>query len=372
MQPAQLGASDGLEAGQQVVGVAACRIGTPPLGRRRRDRSVQPRVRVRLTRLGARSHPDQHRPRAASTGGALVDTRGEVVGILVVPPDSSTAGLALPIDRARDVASQLTARGSAEHGWLGVWATDDTDRTGGGAHVQGVVPGSPAADSGARAGRRDRRRRESGFDDRDHERLPADERGRAAQAGREAQRHGVLATAESAEWASSSATNVMRARPRARPRPNLGTRSDLPGAVDLGTMGDMSVSEEPLLEEPQAGELHVDQLDDARPRAAERGPVGLPARAASVRRARASDWASTEAEVRARVRAGEGARGAPPALGDLRHPCARIRLVARRGEDRPRPHRRGCRGHQRAPRRQPQLQAQPRVQPLVHARGPAR
>jgi DNA-binding Lrp family transcriptional regulator len=40
-------------------------------------------------------------------------------------------------------------------------------------------------------------------------------------------------------------------------------RSDLPGAVDLGTMGDMSVSEEPLLEEPQAGELHVDQLEDA-------------------------------------------------------------------------------------------------------------
>jgi siroheme decarboxylase len=37
----------------------------------------------------------------------------------------------------------------------------------------------------------------------------------------------------------------------------------LPGAVDLGTMGYVSVSEEPLLEEPQAGELHVDQLEDA-------------------------------------------------------------------------------------------------------------
>src|SRR5438105_446378 len=86
--------------------------------------------------------------RGEHPGGALVDTRGEVVGILVVPPDSSTAGLALPIDQARDVASQLTARGSAEHGWLGVWATDDTDLTGGGARVQGVVPGSPAASAG--------------------------------------------------------------------------------------------------------------------------------------------------------------------------------------------------------------------------------
>jgi putative serine protease PepD len=82
------------------------------------------------------------------SGGALVDNRGAVVGILVVPPDSSTGGLALPIDEARDVTAQLTARGSAEHGWLGVWATDDTDRVGGGARVQGVVPGSPADDAG--------------------------------------------------------------------------------------------------------------------------------------------------------------------------------------------------------------------------------
>src|SRR5436305_3895561 len=55
----------------------------------------------------------------------------------------------------------------------------------------------------------------------------------------------------------------MRARPRARPRPSPGTRNDLPRAVGLGTMEHMSVSEEPLLEEPQAGELHVDQLEDA-------------------------------------------------------------------------------------------------------------
>src|SRR5262249_23239642 len=82
------------------------------------------------------------------SGGALVDDRGAVVGILLVPPDSSTAGLALPIDQARDVAAQLTARGAVEHGWLGVWATDDTDRARGGARVQGGVPGSPAAPAG--------------------------------------------------------------------------------------------------------------------------------------------------------------------------------------------------------------------------------
>ena len=148
MQPAQLGASAGLQVGQQVVGVAASESGrhhwvdVGEIGSFNRafvwgeGVSVPGLIQTNMTASGEHS------------GGALLDTRGEVVGILVVPPDSSTAGLALPIDQASDVASQLTARGSAEHGWLGVWATDDTDRTGGGARVQGVVPGSPAADAG--------------------------------------------------------------------------------------------------------------------------------------------------------------------------------------------------------------------------------
>ena len=148
MQPAQLGASTGLEVGQQVVGVAASASGrhrwvdVGEIGAFNRafvwgeGVSVPGLIETDMTAGGEHS------------GGALVDSRGVVIGILVVPPGSSTAGLALPIDQARDVAAQLTARGSAEHGWLGVWATDDTDRVGGGARVQGVVPGSPADDAG--------------------------------------------------------------------------------------------------------------------------------------------------------------------------------------------------------------------------------
>jgi putative serine protease PepD len=147
-QPAQLGASGGLEVGQQVVGVAAASSGrhrwvdVGEIGAFNRafvwgqGVSVPGLIETDLTAAGEHS------------GGALVDSRGAVIGILVVPPDSSTAGLALPIDEARDVTAQLTAHGSAEHGWLGVWATDDTARVGGGARVQGVVPGSPADDAG--------------------------------------------------------------------------------------------------------------------------------------------------------------------------------------------------------------------------------
>jgi S1-C subfamily serine protease len=148
MHPAQLGGSAGLEVGQQVVGVAAASSGrhrwvdVGEIGSFNRafvwgqGVSVPGLIETDVTAGGEHS------------GGALVDSRGAVVGILVVPPDSSTAGLALPIDEVRDVTSQLTARGRAEHGWLGVWATDDTDRVGGGARVQGVVPGSPADDGG--------------------------------------------------------------------------------------------------------------------------------------------------------------------------------------------------------------------------------
>jgi S1-C subfamily serine protease len=148
MHPAPLGASAGLEVGQQVVGVAASGSGrrqwvdVGEIGAFNRafvwgnEVSVPGLIETDVTA------GDEH------SGGALVNSRGEVIGILVVPPDSSTAGLALPIDQARDVAAQLTARGSAQHGWLGVWATDDTERVGGGARVQGVVPGSPADQAG--------------------------------------------------------------------------------------------------------------------------------------------------------------------------------------------------------------------------------
>ena len=80
----------------------------------------------------------------------------------------------------------------------------------------------------------------------------------------------------------------------------------------------------------------------------------------------------TEADVFDTHRPGQGRRHPAPAVRHLRHPHARLRVVARGREGRPRAHRRRRRRDQRAPRRQPQLQAQPRLQPLVHARGAAR
>jgi putative serine protease PepD len=147
-RPAQLGSANELLVGQQVIGVARSASGRNQwidVGEIRSFNrafvwsdgvAVPGLMETDMTASGEHS------------GGALIDIRGDVVGILVVPPDASTAGFSLPIEQARDVAAQLMAGGRARHGWLGVLAADAADRAGGGARVQGVVSGSPADRAG--------------------------------------------------------------------------------------------------------------------------------------------------------------------------------------------------------------------------------
>jgi putative serine protease PepD len=152
VRPAKLGASDGLSVGEQVVGVASSASGrngwvdVGEIGSLNRAFVWGQGVAVPGLIETDMTASEEH------SGGALVDSQGAVVGILVVPPDASTAGFSLPIDEARDVAAQLLASGRARHGWLGVLATDATDRAGGGARVQGVVTGSPSDRAGLEQG----------------------------------------------------------------------------------------------------------------------------------------------------------------------------------------------------------------------------
>jgi S1-C subfamily serine protease len=93
-----------------------------------------------------------------SSGGALADQDGNVIGITtaVAVSDSGPQGLgfATPIDIARDVAEQLISTGHVTHVWLGVEG-EDANRDiannlgiDGGAVVKKVVSGSPAAKAG--------------------------------------------------------------------------------------------------------------------------------------------------------------------------------------------------------------------------------
>jgi putative serine protease PepD len=95
-----------------------------------------------------------------NSGGALINADGQVIGINTAIASASGGavsgqsgnigvGFAIPIDDARDVASQLVRNGEVEHAYLGVEIADaDT----GGALVGGVEPSSPADEAGLRQG----------------------------------------------------------------------------------------------------------------------------------------------------------------------------------------------------------------------------
>ncbi len=148
--PVELGRSAGLETGQSVVGIAASQshrwvdLGTVAAFDQAFESASFGVVPGLLdTDLTA---GQEH------AGGALVDEQGRLVGVLVVPPQATTSGLAIPIDDALAVADELEKTGQARHGWMGVSVADATDRSGGGAVVREVVPSSPGEKAALREG----------------------------------------------------------------------------------------------------------------------------------------------------------------------------------------------------------------------------
>jgi S1-C subfamily serine protease len=99
---------------------------------------------------------------SGSTGGALCDGSGSVVGMTTATSSASDAGAnalgyAIPIEIVRAVADDIIATGSARHSWLGVEGSDldptnakDAGLTGG-AKVTKVVDDSPASLAGLRS-----------------------------------------------------------------------------------------------------------------------------------------------------------------------------------------------------------------------------
>ena len=77
-------------------------------------------------------------------GGALVDRRGHVVGILSVSATAPTRTAAMPASVIRDIAAQLAQTGTASHGALGIRAADS--------EVPGAIVNEIADGSGAEAG----------------------------------------------------------------------------------------------------------------------------------------------------------------------------------------------------------------------------
>ena len=94
-----------------------------------------------------------------NSGGPLVNSAGEVIGVnsSIFSPSGGSVGIgfAIPINRARRVAEDLLAHGVVRRPWIGI--QPELSRTSGaagnaGVVVASVVPGSPAARVGIRAG----------------------------------------------------------------------------------------------------------------------------------------------------------------------------------------------------------------------------
>jgi S1-C subfamily serine protease len=81
-------------------------------------------------------------------GGALLDRQGGVAGILIAPIMGDSSSYAVPIAFAGEIADQLSTKGTAAHGWLGVTGKD----VAGAPTLTGTTANGPAARAGIRAG----------------------------------------------------------------------------------------------------------------------------------------------------------------------------------------------------------------------------
>src|SRR6266849_1977169 len=86
-------------------------------------------------------------------GSPLLNLQGEVIGILVSSLENNSACYALPIDAAEKIRADFVRFGEARHGWIGINVSEaETPVEGSRAEMTKIMEGTPAADSGIKAG----------------------------------------------------------------------------------------------------------------------------------------------------------------------------------------------------------------------------
>ncbi|MBS1122828.1 MAG: peptidase and chymotrypsin/Hap [Deltaproteobacteria bacterium] len=164
LRPLQLGDSDELRVGEWIVvlgdpfgdEVSASAGIVSATGREAAGSLVQGRAMGHRTYLqtDARIH-------RGNTGGPVLDTAGQVVGVAVASSDRpGELSFAIPINRVKEIVDALRDYGQVSRGWLGVLVKPVTPELAqslslpktAGALVTEVKAGSPAARSALRSG----------------------------------------------------------------------------------------------------------------------------------------------------------------------------------------------------------------------------
>jgi S1-C subfamily serine protease len=83
-------------------------------------------------------------------GGPLLDSKGEVVGLIATSPDDGRSIYALPVEAINKILDDFSTYGRARHGWVGVDVVEvpDTNHDGRCVRVVRTVAGTPASRSG--------------------------------------------------------------------------------------------------------------------------------------------------------------------------------------------------------------------------------
>jgi putative serine protease PepD len=159
---AELGNSESLRVGQQVVAIGAPlgldgTVTTGIVSALDRAVSVGGEQGGQATVLNAVQHDAPINP--GNSGGPLVDLQGRVVGInsAIASTGGSQGGsigvgFSIPVNQARRVADELNRTGRAIRAVLGVTVTGVGQPASGGAVVGQVTPGGPAAQAGLHPG----------------------------------------------------------------------------------------------------------------------------------------------------------------------------------------------------------------------------
>jgi serine protease Do len=164
LQPLAMGNSDELQVGEWVVVLGdpfgdevSASVGVVSATGRDTTGSVMP-GRGMGFRAFLQTDARVHR---GNSGGPVIDTAGQVVGVAVATSDRpGEVSFAIPINRVRDVVDALREHGQVSRSWLGVLVQPvDAERAQAaglakpsGALVTEVKPGSPAARAGLRTG----------------------------------------------------------------------------------------------------------------------------------------------------------------------------------------------------------------------------